>query len=1114
VPEVSLRIDVSPEVFEQLTDLGGQITTLVGAAQEDLDKILAAEDTSNALSGLLAELSSLAETAGQLPVIDDLLGGARDLVAGLPDVAPFDVGDIEAAIEAALGVFGPVRELLDGAGFEQLLETGLERGLDIAGSLSRQNEALGEIAAELEEFFRLFRFMLGWEGSAPAPEEVAKLLSQALAGVPLDLLDAPAAALEAALAPVGRLLPEGSDLTRWRDAKNAQLAFWTQLDARLAAGGAIDWPRLEADLRAARVELLELVATRERLLAIVIANLNAFRLPQLDSVATALAGLPRIPLQSATEIFVGLRRQLTGVVDELERFDPTPEELRQLIAGAVATIVQFFEGGPLGHLRGLLVNFEQRVLAAIDKLPLRDIALEMSKLLRDLAATLDVVDPDTIRKPLSDFFDEIKRRVDDVSGEAVSNSIGEVWDKVEGTVGDAAELLETMRATLDGLLATLQKFSKDVKGSVDPIVASLTTLSLSLQGFDLREGADEVIETLHGLRDTVASIDVSHLPEPAVAAVKQAADALRDVDVAGTVREPLDEVLETIDPTPLLTEISGSLEAALEPLGALDPSALAGDLDAPIDELLATLARFDPAQLETAIQEALEPITVPLRELDFADLLAPLTQLYAELVGKVDAALDPEPLLRPLEELYQPVLDVVDAINPTRLLELIEPHGEGIGTTLGKAAEPPAHVTAQGPLLKEAMASTRVDVDDELFGFRPGDLLIPLIDLHEKLMSAFEALDDAVLEPAASLLQELLHGRLESLDPAAVLARLDAADAEIELELGAAAVSGALADAALAYSSACRRVAAAASGELSVTDRAVTARVTLSLPDLDPLRLVPTVQQSDALFAARLRLDAGPGLTSLRHAFPSASETIAAALPDFLADGDLGAGALRAALQALDPAPIRDEVNALFDAAGKRLVALEPTLFTVLDEVFLTVEEFLLPVSPSNLFTLAERLHTAVREQVDAVGPASFKDELAFVFDTVKAQLEAFDPAILVTELDELRDGLLESLETLIKGLLPDPAPLHELQARLAALKPSRLLASVAAAAEPLTKLVAELDPDTLFGPIIEAIATIRAELPDVIADIEVAFDEVLDAFPEGGVTGAGVSVSVSASVG
>src|SRR5439155_6464787 len=233
-----------------------------------------------------------------------------------------------------------------------------------------------------------------------------------------------------------------------------------------------------------------------------------------------------------------------------------------------------------------------------------------------------------------------------------------------------------------------------------------------------------------------------------------------------------------------------SLEAALEPLGALDPSALAGDLDAPIDDLLATLARFDPAQLATAIEEALEPVTAPLRELDFADLLAPVTHLYAELVGKVDAALDPEPLLRPLEELYQPVLDVVDAIDPIRLFELIEPHGESLGTTLGKAAEPPAHVTAQGSLLKDAMPTTRVDVDDELFGFRPGDLLVPLIDLHEKLMSAFEALDDAVLEPAASLLQELLHGRLRSLDPAVVLARLDAAEAEIELELGAAAVSG------------------------------------------------------------------------------------------------------------------------------------------------------------------------------------------------------------------------------------------------------------------------------------------------------------------------------------
>jgi hypothetical protein len=74
------------------------------------------------------------------------------------------------------------------------------------------------------------------------------------------------------------------------------------------------------------------------------------------------------------------------------------------------------------------------------------------------------------------------------------------------------------------------------------------------------------------------------------------------------------------------------------------------------------------------------------------------------------------------------------------------------------------------------------------------------------------------------------------------------------------------------------------------------------------------------------------------------------------------------------------------------------------------------------------------------------------------------------------------------------------------------LLGPLMDALKPLTDLVANLDPSKLFDPLITAIAKIRDQLPKVISDLEAALDEVLAAFPEGGISGVSGSVSAQAA--
>ena len=405
-----------------------------------------------------------------------------------------------------------------------------------------------------------------------------------------------------------------------------------------------------------------------------------------------------------------------------------------------------------------------------------------------------------------------------------------------------------------------------------------------------------------------------------------------------------------------------------------------------------------------------------------------------------------------------------------------------------------------------------VDASSDLFGFRPGDLLVPLIDLHHRLMSALEGLAGDLLDEAAAALNVAFGGRLAALAPDAVLGRIDDVLASVEGDLGIVATTTAVADAAHAYQRVTARLAVAAAG---ATGDAVTVsvRVTGSLPTLDPLRLVASTGQATAVAAGSRVAATRADLSALRTAYAVGVARIEQLLPAFVGTGLDGSGLL-GALRTLDPAPIRDEVNSLFDEAGQFLVGLGDAVVAALEELATAAEDLLLPLNPTALIGLVTRIHGGLVAQVEAIAPATLAEHVRLVFAAVRRQLEALDPAQLVAQVDAVRQGLLDALDAVLDGLLPDPAPLHALQAQLQQLRPSQLLAPVTAALAPISQLAGAIDADTLVQPLVDGIDRIKEQVPVVIAQLEAAFDEVLRAFPKGGVSGATGSVSVNASVG
>lgn len=678
-------------------------------------------------------------------------------------------------------------------------------------------------------------------------------------------------------------------------------------------------------------------------------------------------------------------------------------------------------------------------------------------------------------------------------------------------------MLSQLRDALAAVTGPLTEFTSRVTPAVTAISDLIGSVRIVVDAFDLAPPTAAVLEVLHRTRDTVAAIDVSLLPAAAVQLVGEAADALANIDIAGAVSGPLVEVLDAIDPGPILDTAVDALAEVSTQLAVIDPSQLIATLEEPVSVVLDGLASLDPTQLRTMIDDALAPVRDAIDALDAATVLAPAVQAYADVTVKLDTLLDPAPIFEPLQSGYQPILDLVAALDPTKLLDLVTPHiagaTESFGGAAGSAISPDAVTggTAGGSVGFTALPST-VDASDDLFGFRPGDLLVPLIDLHARLMAALGGLGDELVDQSAAALHAAFGGRLASLRPDSVLARIDATLASVESELGIVATTTAVSGAALAYQRLAAHIAIVAPNAAG-DDAPVAVRVNASLPTLDPLRLVADSAQATALAAGAALATSRVDLASLRSSYAVSVGRLERLLPEFLGDGLDGSGLL-GALRALDPAPIRDEVNQLFDEAGRFLAGLGESIAAAMEEVATAAADLLQVISPTSLLDLVSRIHAGVEAQVEALAPATLAEHVRLIFGAVRRQLRALDPAQLAAQVDAVRESLLTALDELLDGLLPDPAPLRLLQQQLDQLRPSRLLAPVTAAFAPISELAGRLDADGLVQPLVEGIDRIKEQVPDVIAQLEAAFDEVLRAFPQGGVTGVSGSASANVSVG
>jgi len=1106
-----MKIQLSAGDVAKLKDLPAEIETLLKASRATIDAVKSGGDASGPVGKMFGTLGDISKDAQSVPALQDLMDRLRKLTDELPASVPSDIGAVGKGVEEILGLLGPLRDMFLSGKVEESLKRGVEKVVDLAGTLGRETGELAQLGGELREFFKLFSQMLQWKQTKPSAEDVARLLCRALAGLPMDLLTEAGEALEKALHPLEDLRTHLPDLPAWRDANDQIVAFWLGVDRRLNAPGPVDWAALRTDLQGVRAKLVELTAVRDRLVASMLGSVAGLQLPGFDAAVPTLKAIPQMKPFKLTPILDGFKLQIQGMIDALGSWTPTEEDTRKMMRELAERILSHIDETPLGELRVFMINFQQTLLQLADSLPLRDYAVQAEEALLKVADAVEVIDPQTVRQPIHDFFEKIADKVKTLPADEVRTATGDLWNGVEDTMKQVADRIESLRTTIQGVAGQVTQFVQDAGPALDQVRTQVDGIYTQLDQFDLDTPTDSVVDALHDLRDKVAGLDLSSLPDAAVSALKIGAEALRQIDLTSLVKGPLDDALAKVDPTPLLQKAAASLGEVTAQLKSLSPEHVVARLDAPVVEIADAIHGFGPEQMRPLLMNALKPARDAILTLDFSQIVAPLTHLQAEFTARVDAVLDPEIIFHPLEDIYHPVEQLVDAIDPQRLMGLLNPHAGKVAGSMGPLAGPPASLKEAGGALRTGIQSA-VDTTDALFGFRPGDMLVPLIDLHRSLMQAVEGLETEVVDGATALLRDRLGAQLDALAPQAVQMRLRTQFDLLRLEFDPTNISFRLEDAARRYSSSAARIAAAAQGELSVGDRAIVVDIQGILPTVDPLQLLPSSIQSEGIHNVVSALEARIDIGEYRNGFAGLSGWLGEVLPSFLAGTALNGGGLNAILRELDPAPLRDEINALFDQLGQKLVGFQDVLLGAIEEVILAADKYFVPLMPSRIIELASQLHGVAKEQIQALGPARFKDEIGAIFDAVKRQLAIFDPSQITEGLDDVRAALLASLDGLVDALLPPAGAFDDVAGRIAALKPSVLLADSLVALKPLSELIAQLDPSALLAPLIEVAARVRAQLPEVLAKIEAAVDEVLAAFPDGGSSSAGVSDSASIS--
>lgn len=1082
-----LSIDVS-KLEGLLNSAGGAHGASAGLAATNPLDMLGEAGT------LIQGIENLASHPANLPgTLTQAFGQLSELVP-IPDTGV--IGEIVGVFKALMDKLQPLKDLagLDPSAMMNKAMQGAG-GLDgiVQGVVGQVADGiLSDIPPALQVPLAAVRDLAG--GVPQTPEALASFFARFLLGLDLDVLKGPSDVLDELHRNAGAC---GGDL----DAVAARLTALTQKIDQAAdslAGASPDLSAIRTSLQGLRSEFDALTGTvlpaaLDRLAGDLSAIDPAAAASRLDAALAPLIERVPIPPKGIGDFFLPPLRALADGIDTL-----TAQALADFFTEIEQQIHDLFADSDVGVLRDNIGDLLSGVIAFLNNLPLTGLRHKLTQALLGIEGNIAHLADFSPVQEIGQQVQKIADAIDHIDLSAITDKVTELKNQLQHVadgfpINDIKTELGSLLGAANAAVADLPPLLDDLKTQIDALAGEVTHI-------DLSQAAQQSVGLLHDVRGHVKdALGSGDIPDALKAPIGLLAGEVRKIDITASVDQPLDDLVAKIDVTAVLAPVQKGVDDAKAALQKLSPAAVTKALDKPFDEMVAALETISPAALIGKLSEGFQKAATQIDQLNPRTLVQPLQDEFDKLLAELRHAADPAPLLAPLSAAYHELLSLLDEANPAHLL----------GKAMIEVSQLPGSIGGAASAAMTQKLGSASPLTGNLAGaFKFGDILRPLVQLIAEARAVVHgAVEGVVADGLASVSQPLAllaqatsgaGGHVSELD--AIIARRrgivdPTADGGPLPELRAALER-------LARIEAMMSSAGRSSAELNaaVVSIQLDTHVTISFPGREKL-----AQATDGLIGGLLTPSVGRGLHALGNSLSSFIPS-ALALPDTEA---AVLARLDAVFDAVDPKPVADELDTIGDKIMGKLQSFAAAIAQALVRLWNAVFDSLLPITPQGMLDVIDQVFTAIRNQLSVLDPAQLAAELGGVLDAVVGALEAYSPAAFASTLGSVFEALKAKLQALNPAtLLGDLNPLQGVIDQFKTLKPSVVLAPLAAQAQAVDDALAHLLDLDLAGIITAAIANLKAQIESVIQQIEAELDGLLgDLEAAGGGGGASASI-------
>ena len=1044
------------------------------SALTDVNTKLGAIDLKSVTGAVEVLAQNATAIVGSLPVAGNIVKPLTDALTALESLtATSDIGDLQARLSTLLtelsgvlegprenGVLGALHSAataLSGAKEGTLIKD-LIQSFAASSGVTIPSVPITDAIQALDGTVRVVGGLMVLDAVTSDVERLTRVMASRLDP---RALDRDLSALETSLS------LSGGELADVMATVNADDAIQVQqiVAAVVAAAGALDRINDEYTASMGLGEATLVYLDVDRLVTELGAARTLIRtgdLAPLNRIATSLAGgvqpflrqdLLAGPAQNLDALFAGVEGSLADIASRITALDVA--SLVQPLADGMAVLTS-----PLDKLTALLdetrVAYQGAlgsVRDAVAALPLKSIADAIHSLLDPVAAVLE-----TVRQLITDVLAALQVAVD-----AVTAALG----SVEGVIDDLQQKVEALFGQVKVFLDSLHL--DQALGAVEEGIRKLATALEQARMEPYFRTAADAIDTAAGVIDAVP---FGLLPESMKADVDAAVAPIKNADASALETEI--EALLQITPDgrfaamaevdAAVAIIQKSYDALITEVRAHEPRAALAKVDAKLKELSVQVSALTPAVTLQPVRDAIDKVKAAITSLDVEAPLAPVQAAFASIVSAVNE-FKPSALLAPIEDRIvaarTQVVSLLHLDDANKTLDDI--HSRAVQLLGMYDADLIQHrlEAAMQEFLIVADSTPRLQMMGGLGAMVAG--LVNGMGLRVYPHSFQSVL--RWMETATAAVE--LNARVVNAETAITAARTTVDSLDFQARVATVTSRVVRVRAAIAPLNARLGTNASAIAALSGADVRLDAGAMFGFLEGNRSRFAAALAVASNKIGAISQAgfsDADVRVTNLKAAIapldPARAWVRGVLQKIGLSGFELGlAGVLRAFLAVVTPARLVGLVRPIFDALKGRIQALVDAVLAPLKAGLASARAALDAIDLAPLLAALDAIHAEVLTQIQSLSPDALLGPVLAEVNAVKRTLTSADPLAPVTQiLNSVRDIIARVLAKLsLEKLLQIPLGIYdELLKELSRLDVAKLIAPLRAQLDDIAKQVAE----------------------------------------------------------